>query len=89
MLREPFAEFAGVMILIIFGVGVDCQVVLTGDPTVSSGAKGVRSIEHSSSTDHTDDSSIRNTSPSTLVGQLVSYWFCFLLLSPKYSAHIP
>lgn len=42
MLREPLAEFAGVMILVIFGNGVDCQVVLTGNPNVVSSPKGVR-----------------------------------------------
>ncbi|EPQ51046.1 aquaporin, partial [Gloeophyllum trabeum ATCC 11539] len=30
-LREPAAEFLGTMILIIFGTGVDCQVVLSGN----------------------------------------------------------
>ncbi|KAF8062202.1 major intrinsic protein superfamily membrane channel protein [Lyophyllum atratum] len=40
MLREPMAEFAGVMILIIFGVGVDCQVVLSTSPGVAAGHKG-------------------------------------------------
>ncbi|KJA24023.1 hypothetical protein HYPSUDRAFT_136846, partial [Hypholoma sublateritium FD-334 SS-4] len=30
IIREPFAEFLGVAILIIFGAGVDCQVVLSG-----------------------------------------------------------
>ncbi|KAF8217798.1 aquaporin-like protein [Mycena galopus ATCC 62051] len=29
MLREPVAEFLGVMILIIFGAGVNCQVLLS------------------------------------------------------------
>ncbi|KAJ7787258.1 aquaporin-like protein, partial [Mycena leptocephala] len=28
-LREPFAEFLGVVILIIFGAGVNCQVLLS------------------------------------------------------------
>ncbi|KAJ7731163.1 aquaporin-like protein [Mycena maculata] len=34
MLREPFAEFLGVAVLVIFGAGVNCQVLLssvTGD----------------------------------------------------------
>jgi len=39
-LREPVAEFFGVMILVIFGNGVDCQVVLSGNPGVASSAKG-------------------------------------------------
>ncbi|GLB39785.1 putative MIP aquaporin (TC 1.A.8) family protein [Lyophyllum shimeji] len=40
LLREPIAEFTGVMILIIFGTGVDCQVVLSTNPGVASAAKG-------------------------------------------------
>ncbi|TFK31875.1 aquaporin-like protein [Crucibulum laeve] len=40
MFREPMAEFAGVMILIIFGAGVDCQVVLSDNTGVASGQKG-------------------------------------------------
>ncbi|KAI0344425.1 aquaporin [Trametopsis cervina] len=40
-LREPAAEFFGVMIIVIFGNGVDCQVVLSGASTaVASSAKG-------------------------------------------------
>ncbi|KAF9525543.1 putative aquaporin 4 [Crepidotus variabilis] len=39
-LREPFAEFFGTCILIIFGTGVDCQVVLSGNPSVAPSAKG-------------------------------------------------
>ncbi|KAF8964167.1 putative aquaporin 4 [Flammula alnicola] len=38
--REPFAEFLGVAILIIFGNGVDCQVVLGGNKLVSPSEKG-------------------------------------------------
>jgi glycerol uptake facilitator-like aquaporin len=34
-LREPFAEFVGVMVLILFGNGVNCQV------TLSKGTAGV------------------------------------------------
>ncbi|KAG6878847.1 hypothetical protein C0992_007156 [Termitomyces sp. T32_za158] len=41
MLREPMAEFFGVMILIIFGNGVDCQVVLSGNPGVAASPKGL------------------------------------------------
>ena len=40
-LREPFAEFLGVAILIIFGNGVDCQVVLSANSKVASSQKGV------------------------------------------------
>jgi hypothetical protein len=43
MIREPFAEFLGVAILIIFGNGVDCQVVLSGKTAVAAAAKGVSS----------------------------------------------
>jgi aquaglyceroporin related protein len=42
MLREPFAEFLGVAILIIFGAGVNCQVLLSSASGVSSSPKGVR-----------------------------------------------
>ncbi|KAF7348500.1 hypothetical protein MVEN_01367500 [Mycena venus] len=40
MLREPFAEFLGVAILIIFGAGVNCQVLLSSVSGVSSSPKG-------------------------------------------------
>ncbi|KAJ7201681.1 putative aquaporin 4 [Mycena pura] len=40
MLREPFAEFLGVAILVIFGAGVNCQVLLSSDSGVSSSPKG-------------------------------------------------
>jgi len=39
-IREPFAEFLGVAILIMFGNGVDCQVVLSANPNVASSPKG-------------------------------------------------
>ena len=42
MIREPAAEFFGVMILIIFGNGVDCQVVLSSSTGVASFQHGVR-----------------------------------------------
>lgn len=41
MIREPFAEFLGVAILIIFGNGVDCQAVLSMDSRVASFPHGV------------------------------------------------
>ena len=41
LIREPAAEFFGVMILIIFGAGVDCQVVLSANTNVASTPKGV------------------------------------------------
>ncbi|KZV70263.1 aquaporin [Peniophora sp. CONT] len=39
-IREPAAEALGCMILIIFGNGVDCQVVLSGNTGVASSPKG-------------------------------------------------
>ncbi|KAK7447701.1 hypothetical protein VKT23_013956 [Stygiomarasmius scandens] len=39
-LREPAAEFAGVMILVIFGAGVGCQVNLSTNSGVASSPKG-------------------------------------------------
>ncbi|KAJ7864647.1 aquaporin [Mycena leptocephala] len=40
MLREPIAEFLGVMVLVIFGAGVNCQVLLSSASGVSSSPKG-------------------------------------------------
>ncbi|GLB38207.1 putative MIP aquaporin (TC 1.A.8) family protein [Lyophyllum shimeji] len=40
LIREPVAEFLGVCMLIIFGAGVDCQVVLSTNPNVASSPKG-------------------------------------------------
>lgn len=40
-IREPIAEFFGVLILITLGAGVDCSVVLTTNPKVSPTPKGV------------------------------------------------
>jgi len=40
MIREPVAEFLGVAILVIFGTGVDCQVVLSADSRVASFPRG-------------------------------------------------
>ncbi|KAF5384163.1 hypothetical protein D9615_003364 [Tricholomella constricta] len=39
-LREYVAEFTGVVLLIIFGAGANCQVVLSSNPGVSSAPKG-------------------------------------------------
>ncbi|KAB5593212.1 membrane protein [Ceratobasidium theobromae] len=39
-MREPVDEFLGTMILLVFGTGVDCQVVLSGNAAVSSSQKG-------------------------------------------------
>lgn len=44
-LREPFAEFLGVAILILFGDGVVCQVVLSANTGVAPTPKGV-SFKH-------------------------------------------
>lgn len=41
VLREPVAEFLGVAILIIFGAGVDCQVVLSMNSGVVPFPRGV------------------------------------------------
>ena len=38
---EPVAEFFGVMILVIFGAGVNCQVTLSSSASVSASPKGV------------------------------------------------
>jgi aquaglyceroporin related protein len=43
--REYAAEFLGVMILVIFGNGVDCQVVLSTNAGVASSPKGVCAVE--------------------------------------------
>lgn len=40
------AEFLGVAILIIFGAGVDCQVVLSGNSKVAPSPKGVSKHLH-------------------------------------------
>jgi len=39
-IREPMAEFFGTMILVIFGDGANCQVVLSSIPAVASSPKG-------------------------------------------------
>ncbi|KAE9395432.1 putative aquaporin 4 [Gymnopus androsaceus JB14] len=39
-IREPAAEFAGVMLLVIFGCGVNCQVNLSSNTGVSATPKG-------------------------------------------------
>ncbi|GLB45121.1 putative MIP aquaporin (TC 1.A.8) family protein [Lyophyllum shimeji] len=40
MLQEPVAEFAGTMVLVVFGTGGVCQVVLSSDPGVVAAPKG-------------------------------------------------
>jgi len=39
-MREPFAEFLGTMLLILFGTGVSLQVFLSSDPNVVSSQRG-------------------------------------------------
>jgi glycerol uptake facilitator-like aquaporin len=41
MLREAAAEFTGVLMIVIFGTGVLCQVVLSSNAGVSATSKGV------------------------------------------------
>ena len=40
-IREPAAEFLGTMVLMIFGCGANCQVILSSSTAVSSTPKGV------------------------------------------------
>lgn len=40
-IREPAAEFLGTMVLIMFGMGVDCQVTLSASTAVAASQKGV------------------------------------------------
>ncbi|KAJ7636989.1 putative aquaporin 4 [Roridomyces roridus] len=40
VLREPFAEFLGVTVLVLFGAGVNCQVLLSSSNDVSASPKG-------------------------------------------------
>uniref|UniRef100_A0A0W0EVC4 Putative aquaporin 4 n=1 Tax=Moniliophthora roreri TaxID=221103 RepID=A0A0W0EVC4_MONRR len=40
MIREAAAEFTGVMLLVIFGSGVNCQVGLSSNPGVAASPKG-------------------------------------------------
>ncbi|KAF8876406.1 aquaporin-like protein [Infundibulicybe gibba] len=40
MIREPFAEFMGVAVLILFGTGVVCQVTLSSSTAVAPSPKG-------------------------------------------------
>lgn len=41
IIREPAAEFLGTAILVIFGTGAQCQVLLSSNPGVASSPKGV------------------------------------------------
>jgi len=40
MIREPAAEFLGTMLLVLFGLGVNCQATLSTSTAVSSSPKG-------------------------------------------------
>lgn len=39
IIREPAAEFLGTFVLMIFGCGVNCQVVLSGNSAVTTFSK--------------------------------------------------
>ena len=41
-IREPMAELAGVAMFVLFGTGVDCQMVLSTNQGVASSPRGVR-----------------------------------------------
>jgi hypothetical protein len=69
IVREAAAEFLGVMILIIFGNGVVCQVVLSGNPAVASSSKGVCSNCFAYLGIREVDPSARTTFPSILAGR--------------------
>jgi len=69
-MREYVAEFAGVMLLIIFGDGVVCQVVLSANEGVAPAPKGVR-LSFVSVGDYLIRFVFRNTCLSVLDGQLV------------------
>jgi hypothetical protein len=71
-LREPFAEFLGIMIIIIFGNGVDAQVSLGGNTAVASSEKGVSLLLELLS--HISNAICSNTFLSTSVGQWELPW---------------
>ena len=48
--REPAAEFLGTMILVIFGCGGNCQVVLSSNLAVSASPRGVSPASYPGST---------------------------------------
>jgi len=66
-IREPLAEFLGTMILIIFGCGGNCQVVLSSNTAVASSPKGVSMQSGLKSTVQLN-AMIRTSSPLTLAG---------------------
>lgn len=40
-LREPMAEFIGAALILIFGAGAGCSVVLAGHPDIAGASRGV------------------------------------------------
>lgn len=69
VIREAAAEFTGVMLLIILGTGVDCQVVLSTATGVASTPKGV-SESDSAPSFHC----LSSRTPTLLVVHLSQYW---------------
>jgi aquaglyceroporin related protein, other eukaryote len=45
LIREPAAEFVGTMILVIFGLGANCQATLSANSAVASSPKGVSHLD--------------------------------------------
>ncbi|KIK73922.1 hypothetical protein PAXRUDRAFT_94259, partial [Paxillus rubicundulus Ve08.2h10] len=39
-LREPFAEFLGTLVFVVFGTGGNCEVFLSQDPNVTAIPRG-------------------------------------------------
>ena len=66
-IREPFAEFLGTMILIIFGCGGNCQAVLSTNTAVAPSPRGV-SIQSRLKSMVQLNAMIRASSPLTLAG---------------------
>ena len=66
-IREPLAEFLGTMILIIFGCGGNCQIVLSSNTAVASSPKGV-SVQSGLKSTVQSKAMIRTSSPLTLAG---------------------
>jgi len=47
MIREAAAEFTGVALIIIFGNGADCQVILSMNNGVTASPRGVGEVVRS------------------------------------------
>jgi len=73
-IKEPFAEFLGTFILVMFGAGVNCQVVLSSSPNVASTQRGVCFFVNSFFKILITEDSDRIPCLSVLVGQLVLPW---------------